>query len=224
MNKTAQEGALAGIPMTHRAAFTSPTTHPLVLGLLMLQEFGVEYLAWEAETCWSEINQTWGTTVSEVNRNKIQAVRTCYVQESPYMKWEVFEDVALALNGVVPQFDVLQAPAPAHLAAAIDVMLRIREKYVLSEQVYRYCTASLLNSGVAWGPGSLEPCNQFLRPFVGDELQRRVERAVVQGAVPKFDGTANDDDTQIMKSLTIKDYCTFMSAQLRHQLQVLSLA
>lgn len=212
--------AVSASPQSRRAAFTNPLTHALVLGLILLKEFGPEYLAWEPETVWMEIEKTWGTTVSEINKNKIQGVRLCYVQESPYQSWEVFEDLAAALNGVIPDFGALQRPTGAHAGAALDMMLQIREDYPIAEQIYRYCAAVLMDTGVAWGPGPLLPCNKFLAPMMGAELQGRVEAAVQRGRVPRFDGT-NDDDTQIMKSTTIKDYCDFMNQLLLHQMRQL---
>lgn len=219
MIKSAEE-TLTADPVTKRAAFTNPSTHALVLGLILLKEFGPEYLAWEPETVWTEVEKTWGTTVSEINKQKIQAVRLCYVQESPYRDWEVFEDVAAALNGVIPRFDILQRPTAAHAAEALDMMLQIRENYPIQDQIYRYCAAVLMDTGVAWGPGPLSPCNKYLTPTVGQALQNRIESAVSRGRVPTFDGT-NEDDTQIMKSTTIKDYCDFMSKQLLDQMRQL---
>jgi hypothetical protein len=214
------EEAVSANPLTKRAAFTNPATHSLVLGLILLKEFGPEYLAWEPETVWTEVEKTWGTTVSEINKNKIQAVRLCYVQDTPYRAWEVFEDMAAALNGVIPRFDALQRPTAAHAAAALDMMQQIRETQLISDQIYRYCAAVLMDTGVVWGPGPLSPCNKYLTPMVGEALQNRVESAVSRGKVPTFDGT-NEDDTQIMKSTTIKDYCDFMSQQLLHQMRQL---
>lgn len=214
------EETLAANPQSRRAAFTNPISHALILGLILLKEFGPEYLAWEPETLWTEVEKTWGTTVSEINKNKIQGVRLCYVQESPYTSWEVFEDLAAALNGVIPRFDALQRPTAAHAAAAIDMMQQIREDRPISDQIYRYCAAVLMDTGVAWGPGPLLPCNKYLTPSVGEALQRRIEHAIQRGRIPTFDGT-NEDDTQIMKSTTIKDYCDFMSQQLLQQMRQL---
>ena len=51
------EDTLTADPTTKRAAFTNPATHALVLGLLLLKEFGPEYLAWEPETVWAEVEK-----------------------------------------------------------------------------------------------------------------------------------------------------------------------
>ena len=208
-------------PTTKRAAFTSLETHPLVLDLILLREFGVEYLAWEAETLWTEIEKTWGTTTSEVNKNRIQAIRTCHVRSSPYREWEVFENVACALNGVAPRFDLLQRPSAPHAASALDMLQQIRDDAPISDEIYRYCAAVLLDTGVAWGPGPLVPANKYVAPHVGKELQERVAHLVGKGRIPSFDGTTNEDDTQVMKSVAIQDYCAFLSDQLLRQVELL---
>ena len=63
-------------PFTKKAAFTNKLTHPLLLDLLLIKQFNTGYLEWEPETCWSEIESEFGVAVSEVNRHKVQAVKT----------------------------------------------------------------------------------------------------------------------------------------------------
>lgn len=208
-------------PQSVRAAFTSPDSHPILLDLILLREFGAEYLTWEAETLWAEVEKTWGTTTSEVNKNRIQAVRTCHLRTSPYREWEVFENVANALNGVIPRFDLLQRPSTPHAAAAVDILSQIRDDVPIDQEVYRYCAAVMMDCGLAWGPGPLSPSNTYVVDLVGKDLQDRVAAAVGKGKVPTFDGTANDDDTQVMKAVAVQDYCAFLNSQLLQQVDLL---
>jgi hypothetical protein len=216
MSKRVPPEGYAG-PESTRAAFTDQDSHPIVLDLILLREFGTEYLAWEADTLWTEIRKTWGTTTSTMNQNRIQAIRTCHVQASPYREWEVFENVAAALNGVPPRFDLLQRPSAPHAAAALEIIQQLRDDVPVRDEVYRYCSAIMMDQGVAWGPGTLLPCNKYVGRMVGKPLQERVARSVSSGRIPTFDGTANEDDTQTMKSLAIKDYCALLSQQLLQQ-------
>lgn len=204
-------------PMSKREAFISLDTHPITLDLILLREFGTEYLGWEAETLWAEILRTWGTTTSDVNKNRIQAVRTCHVQRSPYREWEVFENVAAALNGIPPRFDLLQRPSVPHAAAALDMLSQIRDDAEIGDEVYRYCAAVMMDMGVAWGPGPLLPCNKHVEKLVGAALQTKVSAALQKGVTPAFDGSANDEDTQVMKSITAQDYVGLMSRLLVRQ-------
>ncbi|MBT3327892.1 MAG: hypothetical protein HN396_16835, partial [Gemmatimonadales bacterium] len=136
---------------------------------------------------------------------------------SPYRAWEVFENIAVALNGIPPRFDLMQRPSAPHAAAALDIIQQLRDDVPVEDEVYRYCSAIMMDTGVAWGPGPLLPCNKYVSRIVGKKLQSRVSRSVASGRTPTFDGTANEDDTQTMKSLAIQDYCAFLSQQLLQQ-------
>tara|TARA_B100000886_G_scaffold168182_1_gene115050 strand:+ start:4380 stop:5033 length:654 start_codon:yes stop_codon:yes gene_type:complete len=204
-------------PKTTKQAFTHRDTHPLILNLLMISKFGPDCLAWEPETCWHEIRSTWGGSVSELNKNKIQAVRTAHLSDSPYERWEIFDLVCAGLVGSSPRFDLIQKPSPHRAAFAIDVLSQIKENARVSDEVLKYCGASMLDYGMVYGPGSLEPCNKFIRPFVGS-AQERVQRAYSSGAKPLFDGQ-NTDDVQLMKSYSVRDFQESTSRMLLSQLK-----
>ncbi len=200
-------------PSATKKAFTNSATHPLLLDLIMVKKFGPEYLSWEPETCWQEVKLTWGTTVSESCRNKIQAVRTCHVSERPYESWEVFEKVAVGLSGMSPRFDLIQRVTPQSMAVAVDVMTQIKEKRNISEEVYRYIAAGMLDDGFVLGVGPLEPVNKYLASRVGEKLQKEVGR--------ELKSRRPDISVQAMKSLSVKDYVESQSRALLAQLKVI---
>ena len=206
-------------PFSKKSAFSGKQSHPLLLDLLLLKEFGHEYLGWEPETCWQEIEKTFGTNVSEVNKNKIQAVKTCHITDRPYDAWNIFEKVALSLSGTIPIFSMIQKPTPHVCAAALETMAHIK-KLKPSKEIYRYISAVLLDDGIAYGPGSLEPCNPLIREKVGGPLQDKIGRLVREGARPRFDGS-DDQDIQLYKSLSIADYVHYDSKKLLEQTNVL---
>jgi len=187
---------------------------------MLLKEFGSDYLGWEPETCWLEISRTWGTTISEINKNKIQAIRTCHVTDDPYERWEVFELVSTGLMGLPPKFDLVQRPTPHRAAFALDVLGQVRESKLPNAEVYKYVAAVLMDNGVMYGPGPLEPCNQYLTKFVDSGKQANIKRAVSLRKRPTFNGK-NEDDTQIMKSTSIKDFLESTSRTLLVQLKKL---
>tara|TARA_Y100000310_G_scaffold334995_1_gene415982 strand:- start:14045 stop:14713 length:669 start_codon:yes stop_codon:yes gene_type:complete len=210
----------SGGPVVPKQAFTNRETHPLILNLLLLKEFGSDYLGWEPETCWVEIGRTWNTTISEINRNKIQAIRTCHVSDDPYERWEVFEKVAMGLVGLTPKFDLIQRPTLHRAALALDILAQVKEDLKLSDEVYKYVAAVMLDSGVAYGPGPLEPSNKYLTKFVGVERQAKIKKAVSMRRRPAFNGK-NEDDIQIMKATSIKDFLESTSRLLLTQLKKL---
>jgi hypothetical protein len=205
-------------PQTPKHAFTNKDTHPLVLDLLLIKEFGPDYLGWEPETLWLEIGRNWGVATAESSRNKIQAMRTCHVSDQPYTSWGVFEKVAGGLMGLSPKFDLIQRATPHRAAAALEIMSQARDNRPVSDQVYKYIAACLLDAGMVYGPGPLEPCNKHMTKFVGADLQKSVKSAISAGRTPTFDG-ANSSDVQVMKSLSVKDFIEYVSRLLLMQLK-----
>ena len=199
-------------------AFTNKDTHPLALNLLLVKEFGPEYLGWEPETCWIEIAKTWGTTISDVNKTKIQAMRTCHTTDQPYERWEVFDMVCSGLLGTSPKFDLIQKPTPHRAAFALDVLSQVKEGAKITEEVYKYVAACMMDYGLVYGAGPLEPCNKYLTKFVEREQQLRIKSAVERKYKPVFDGS-NDDDVQIMKCITVNDFLESSSRMLLIQLK-----
>lgn len=207
-------------PTSHKAAFTHQMTHPLTFDLLLVKEMGAEYLEWEPETLWREVQLTWGTTVSEVSKNKIQAVRTIRTADTPYEQWEVFEKVATGLVGHTPEFRVMQRLSPRALGLGLDTLNKVRDTPKPAEELFRYGAACLLDHGVAYGPGPLEPCNKHVTKFVDPEIQQRVQLAVRRGKAPSFDGR-DELDVQVMKSIALRDYQLALDKLLIYQVKTL---
>tara|TARA_B100000131_G_scaffold166520_2_gene161001 strand:- start:1619 stop:2299 length:681 start_codon:yes stop_codon:yes gene_type:complete len=210
-----------GGPGTPRHAFTNKDSHPLVLNLLLVKEFGPDYLGWEPETCWVEIARTWKTTISEVNRNKIQAVRTCHTTDQPYERWEAFDLVASGLLGLPPKFDLIQKPTPHRAGLALDIMGQIKEGGKISSDVYKYVAACMMDYGMVYGTGPLEPCNEYLLDLLPEgskKVQARVKVALDKNRKPKFDGN-NEDDVHLMKSISVSDFLEGSSRILLIQLK-----
>ena len=205
-------------PSTKWAAFTDKHAHPLLLDLILLKEFGTEYLGWDASTVWMEIEKTFGIAPSEVNRSKIQALRTCHVTDAPYTRWEVFEKVAVGLDGGAPRFDLIQKPSGPTCALALDIMASVRNDVPVSQEVYKYVAAVLHHNGTAYGPGVLSPVNRHLKKLVGPDLVAKVKMNVDRGHEPQFDGI-NDVDVQVYKSVQISEYVDFHNKMVLAQMK-----
>jgi len=205
-------------PFTKKSAFTHKLSHPLLLDLLLIRQFRTDYLEWEPETCWSEIQHEFGTTVSELNRNKIQATKTCHLVDGPYERWNIFEKVTVSLSGMFPKFDMIQKPTPHACAFAVETMSHVRDKK-FSDEVYRYIASVLLDDGVCYAPPPLEACNEYLAKFVTSDLQKKTKAGVDKKAQPTFDGT-REEDIQIFKSTSVIDFVKYNQTQLLHQIEM----
>lgn len=204
-------------PTTRWGAFTDRNSHALLLNLILLEEFGTEYIGWEPTTVWSEIESVFRTATSDVNKSRINAIRACISADTPYTMWDVFEKVAVALDGSMPVFDMIQKPPAAVCAVALETMAYVRADVKVSKSVRRYIAAVMLDEGIAYGPGALEPSNEYLLKYVDVELQARVKRASLSGDVPSFDGVS-ELDYQVYKTNQIKDYVSIHNRALLDQM------
>lgn len=144
-----------GKPVTIRNLFTNHDTHPVVLDLSLMKQFGVEWLTWDVATLWPEIKAEFKTEISELSRAKIQTVRTCHVSDLPWEKWQVFEKVMQGLNNNIPQFELMQAPSIEQLYAGIDILSTIRDKSY-SDEVRLYISAAVHNEEITFVPPPLD--------------------------------------------------------------------
>lgn len=161
---------MSDFPEALYTAFGDQEAHPILLAEVLVRLFGAEWIEWEPETLWYEITETlrrpkWAPTVSEANRNKIQAVRTLQRSDSPWEQWEVFVPVALALSGNVPRFDVLNSPTLAQAMGCKATADQVQKKD-LGEDVLYFLSAVCLEAGVCWLPEPLSAVNEVLNPVL----------------------------------------------------------
>ena len=211
----------AQMELTGKQLFALVDAHPIALNMLMLKEFGPEYLGWEPETCWDEVRLTWGVNIAEVNKQKIQAVRSIYIADEVLQEWEQFQCVVNGLLGVAPRPDIMQRPAPGRLHVALDIIAHIRDMGTVKDEIYKYCAAVLMDFGVAYGPGRLVPANKYLNAGVSAEDMEHIKTLVQRNATPTSITSNTLVATQAMKSLSIKDFALSVERILAVQLQQL---
>jgi hypothetical protein len=144
----------------NRSVFQRQDAHPVVLDMLLLDKFGAEWLTWEPETIWSEIKAEFGVLPSTHVSNKVNAVKTLHVVDSPWTEWEVFNVIVEALVGNIPDFRRLQRPSPSDLIPAVHIMNRVKHKD-FSEEVGRFVAACFLDASVLYLP----PPVDFAQPY-----------------------------------------------------------
>ena len=164
------------IPLTVSTLFGHREAHPAVLDLVLLHQFGMEWLFWEPETLWYEIETTfgevnrranWTVRVSEQNKNKIQAARTLHVSEGFWSDWEAFVPIILSLNNVAPDFETLNPPSIAQLMAGMDIASEIRsEPMAPLGDVPVFVGAVALEHGVCWLPPPVDFANDKINPKI----------------------------------------------------------
>jgi hypothetical protein len=145
----------ASTKLTPATIFAHHDTHPVVLDALMITAFKKDWWTWDAETIWEAIAQYFGPktargggiNISELTKNKIQAVKVLHGSDGFWRGWEVFTVTLQPLVNNIPRFDVLQTPTTAQLMAGVDVANTI-VRNSFSEEVARFVAACCLNDGV----------------------------------------------------------------------------
>lgn len=131
-------------PLPHINLFQHPDSHPAVLDVLLLQKYGPEWMLWEPETLALRIPQDFHTQeVSDLNLSKIQAMKTLHAVDTPWRQWEVFVWCAMPVNGLFPDFEVMQVPTAAQCMVAIDIFNLVRQDVAWSDELKTYL-------GVVW--------------------------------------------------------------------------
>lgn len=129
--------------------FQRPDAHPVVLDVALLQKYGPEWLVWEPEVLAALIPQDFRTTgVSDLAMDKIQAMKTLHLADDPWLKWETFVWCCMPLNGLFPDFEVMQVPTAAQTLIAISIFNRVREDTAWSDEVKDYLGVVWKNDGV----------------------------------------------------------------------------
>lgn len=138
--------------ITLKNVFTNHDVHPILLDMLLLDVFSVDWLAWEAETLWFEIQRVFKQSAIPVhNKNKIQAVKTAHLVESPWTDWETFTVLSQSLNNNIPNFMMLHKPTPAQIMNTVTILNKIR-LLEFSDEVQKFIAACFLDESIYYLP------------------------------------------------------------------------
>lgn len=169
--------------LTSRSVFSHPEAHPLALDVVLLKNFELEWLTWLPDTLFFEIEQTFTTSIAEVNKLKILAAQTLHVTDACWEQWEIFEKTVWALNGMVPRVDTIQPPDLPMLMAGVDMINSIRQE-TYGEEVARYCAAIFLYENVFYAPDPLS----FCQPYISQPTYKCQDCDQTGSALPPFAG------------------------------------
>lgn len=169
--------------VSQKNLFSNPDANPVVLDLVLLKHFGVDWIAWLADTVFQEIETTFKTSIADVNRLKIEAVKTLHDTDSFWDHWEIFEKTILALNSVVPMIEYMQPLELGTLMAGVDMANQVREEK-FAEEIGRYGAACFLYANVTYAPPPLE----FCQPYISQPIYVCGDCHKHASALPPWDG------------------------------------
>ena len=197
--------------ISRRSFLAHHDAHPFALDVLLLKTFGPQYYDWEWETIRAELQRMFSTTVSELNFNKIEAMRTLHrAPDAPWSAWEVFEKIGQAVNNNIPLFDRMQRCSIEQCWHAARVLRMVRRKKFRGD-VPRYVAAVFFDEGVMYCPKDLSFAREhvpqdpaLIKAYNGHRAGDTVPETVV--------------GVQLDKLLVAKQYVEMRDSQLRQQL------
>lgn len=152
-----------------------PDTHPAILDMALLDKLGAEWLLWESETFARALPGLFGApSVSKVNVEKIDAMRTLHANDAFWTRWEVFVWCAMALNGIPADFEVMQKPTVPQVAVAVAISQLVRDDIELSDEVKQGIRVVCAHDHVVCPPAPLEWVHHDITEYdVNDTAIRR---------------------------------------------------
>lgn len=143
--------AMGGVPSgapKHKFNLSDQSLHPMVIDVLLTGICGTGWWGWEPETLSYVFDnlRKFGMTITQVNRDKAQAMAVLHVTNYPWMDWHVFEKTCMALNGMSPEFTHVEEATPGMMLVAVEIMAKTAENR-LSPQVVKYIAARCVANG-----------------------------------------------------------------------------
>ena len=209
--------------------FVHHDTHPLVLDIKLMDQYGTNWFEWEPETLWREIMEDFrAPSIGDHVKSKIQAVKTIHISDWCFTKWEVFCPIVQAVNNNIPDFEVLRKPTISQLFVAVDIMTFIRNDVQFSQEVQQFCAATLLDAGVIAAPVPIDFCQDEIEDI---QKERGIEfdpqpikdkyKQMLSVPIEDVELEENSVDVQVAKLIIAKDYLTLRRNQMKRQLRVL---
>jgi hypothetical protein len=205
--------------VTVKNLWQHPDTHPIVLDLAMLRQFGPDWLGWESETLRVLIPETFKTaSVSDLNLAKLQACKTLHLVDAFWQRWEVFIVCAMPFNEEFPDFETMQVPTVAQCLVAADIAARIRQDVEWSSEMKAYFVAVYHHDGIYLPLPPLDFVEVDHPDGISqEELKKRWEEVRAKGKAPTAP-TALDE--QLRRLLVANGYLEESRARLQQQLHL----
>jgi len=138
--------------------FSRDDIHPLALLAYLKSLYDDDWTEWLPETLWQAVRQDVGA-ISEVNKNKVQALSVALSTDFPWKDWTTFENVGRALNDTVPVFGQMQPLDPHETAFTIEILKKINasrdiDPVKFSDEVLGYIASVCLSNGIVYAPSN----------------------------------------------------------------------
>lgn len=200
--------------------FQHHEAHPYVLGLVLLQKYGPEWMEWEPEIVVARILHDFQTnSVSDLTMDKIQAVKTLHYADSYWTRWEVFLACTMPFTNLHPDFQVLQVPTAAQCAVSVHIASKIRNDVPWSDEVKAFIASAVKFDGVmcAMPPLEFVPVDGDGHWLDCEEIRKRWPKVLESGKAPTAQTV---EDEQLRRLLAIDNEVKASDSRLREQLRM----
>lgn len=201
--------------------FRHPDAHPLVLDLLLIHKYGQEWLGWESETIELRVPKDFAVDrLSDLNLSKLQAMKTLHLVDSYWERWEIFVWCTMPLNGIFPDFEIMQVPTVAQCMISVDIANRIRSDVAWSDELKDYLSVVHRHDGVLFPQPPLAFVHVDTSSFAVDapQVSQAWPRVRASRQAPR---EMTPEAEQLRRMLELYEFVEQHRAQLREQLQVL---
>ena len=188
-----------------------PEAHPLVLELLLLRKYGPEWMLWDPEVVELRLRADFKVQdVPDLTMDKLMAVRTAHLVDSPWREWEVFSAVGQAFNDTPVNFTVMWLPSPAEICGTVQILNQIRDDVSWTdreaEDLRAFMSTAFLHGNML---APVPPCG-FLsidtKGLVvdGSQVARQLPAVLKSRRAPTEDSALAE---QLRHALAIQEYC-----------------
>jgi hypothetical protein len=216
------EAVAANISAVTKANFWHhPDTHPIALDLALLRHYGPQFLEWEAETLRRVVSEDFHSSLSEVNLTKLQAVKALHLVDTFWEDWEVFLWCTMSLNGIFPDFSVLQAPTVSQCLMAVDTANHLRDDMPWSDEVKAFLEVSFRHDGLLVSLAPIDFIEIKRDPTLAD-FKSIEERWIKVRAARRAPTAETPADEQLRRLLAAFLHLEETRERLRHQLNLVA--
>jgi hypothetical protein len=204
--------------VTLQNIFRHPEAHPLVLDLILLRRYGPEWLDWEPETIEAAIPTDFPTgNVSDLNLSKINACKALHLVDSFWQRWEVFTWLTMSLNGVFPDFTMMQVPTVAQMLVSVDIANKIRVDAAWSSEMQAFMKTVYMHDGILV---PVPPVDFFTIDTDAVNVEEIDSKWPTVRASKKAPTGDNVTDEQLRRMLIVTQYLEESRTRLQQQMEL----
>ena len=194
--------------------------HLLVLDILCLRTLGPEFIGYEPEALFTEMEIAYGK-IGKVTAERLQVCQLLHSNNLFWTEWEAFEKSTASICGEIAVFNQTQPPDPEEITISLLTAQQVAS-HQYSEEVKRYIAACCIFSGLYCLEGPLSIASPFVfEHYRGKGIEPDVDSVVdllSRTKIP-FKDPDSAEEVQVNKLLSIKAAAADFQQTLERQIK-----